>query len=332
MPLTFTPRQFQQRADLYQQLGQMTAAGVTLVSSLELVERNPPARSDLQPLAVVLAGLREGATFSGALLATGRWLPTFDIALLHAGEQSGRLPDCFRLLSKHYDDRARLTRQVIADLAYPICLLHLAVFLFPFAQFFLSGNWVAYLAQTVGVLLPLYALVLLPICAFQGRRGEQWRETLERFLHPVPLLGPARRALALARLAAALEALLSAGVTIIEAWEIAALACGSPMLRRAVTAWTPQVRAGQTPAEAVSRAGVFPELFANLYRTGEVSGKLDESLRSLHQYYQEEGTRKFHLLAQWAPRLFYLLVVLAIAFKVIQFWLGYFQQINDAIK
>jgi len=260
----------------------------------------------------------------------GHWLPSFDVALLEAGERSGRLDACFKLLADYYSDRARMARQIIADLAYPVILFHLAVFIFPFAQFFLSGNWFAYLWQTCGVLIPIYAVVALLIYAVQSRHGETWRAWMESILHPLPVLGTGRRYLALSRLAIALEALISAGVTIIEAWDLAATASGSPALRRAVRAWKPRVVSGQMPAEAVRGCRHFPELFANLYSSGEVSGKLDETLRRLHVYYQEEGTRKLRALAQWTPRLIYLVVALMIAYRVVRFWMGYFQQIQDA--
>ena len=41
-----------------------------------------------------------------------------------------------------------------------------------------------------------------------------------------------------------------------------------------------------------SQHSVFPDLFANLYSSGEVSGKLDETLKRLYAHYQEEGTHK----------------------------------------
>ena len=116
----------------------------------------------------------------------------------------------------------------------------------------------------------------------------------------------------------------------IEAWELAAAASGSPALRRTVLAWKPRVTAGETPAEAVSNSPQFPELFANLYHTGEISGQLDDTLRRLQSYYQEEGTRKLHALAQWTPRIIYFAVALMIAYRVIKFWTGYFQQIQNA--
>ena len=48
-----------------------------------------------------------------------------------------------------------------------------------------------------------------------------------------------------------LEALISAGVNIVEAWDLAATASGSPALRRVVATWKPPLTAGQTPAEIV---------------------------------------------------------------------------------
>jgi len=68
----------------------------------------------------------------------------------------------------------------------------------------------------------------------------------------------------------------------------------------------------------------------NLYATGEMSGKLDDSLRRIHAYYQEEGSRKLKALAEWVPRIIYLGVALLIAYKVISFYTGYFQQVRDA--
>jgi general secretion pathway protein F len=162
------------------------------------------------------------------------------------------------------------------------------------------------------------------IYALQSKHGEQWRARIESLLRPVPILGTARQYLALSRLAAALEALISAGVNIVDAWGLAATASGSPAFRRAVAAWKPQLAAGRTPAELVRACRLFPETFANLYASGEVSGKLDETLRRLYAYYQEEGAHKLNLFATWTPRLAYCIVAAIIAYKIIQFYTGYF--------
>jgi type II secretory pathway component PulF len=331
MSLLILPRHFSQRAELYQQFARLTTAGIGIPQAVEIQLRSPPDRSFRGPLETVLRELAGGATFHESLLATGKWFPAFDAALLHAGEHSGRLPACFELLAAHYERNARLLQRTYSSLIYPAVLFHLAVIVTPLPNLFLTGDIMPFLATTLVVLAPAYAIVGFIVLAMQGRHGEVWQSTIERVLGRVPVLGKARRNLALARLASSLEALISAGVNIIEAWELAASACGSPALKRTILSWQPDLLAGLTPAELVSSSGVFPELFANLYRTGEVTGSLDDALRKLHQLYQSDAERQFQAVADWTPRLIYFGVVILVGYKVISFWSGYFNQISDVL-
>ncbi len=338
MPLIITPRQFTQRAEFYHQLNQFTSAGIPILRALEQIKRSPPAPSFCEPLQRLLDELARGATLAGSLQRLD-WLPAFDLALIGAGEQSGRLDTCFRLLADYYNDRACVIKQVISQLIYPVGLIHFAALVFfivlPFAASEFNASLILLSAKAALILSPLYGAVALMIYATQSKHGENWRARIEAFLRPVPILGTARHYLALSRLAAALEALISAGVNIFEAWDLAATASGSPALQRAVAAWKPQLVAGQMPSEAVSLCPLFPETFANLYASGEISGKLDESLRHLNRLYHEDGTRKLNAFATWMPRLVYLLVVLLVAYKVIQFWTGIYgsnSELSNVLK
>jgi len=332
MPIIFSPRQLVQRAEFYHQLSQLTSAGVSILRALEQIKRNPPAPSFRQPLQNLLDELAKGGTLTESL-ETLDWLPDFDIALIGAGEKSGRLDGCFRSLSSYYNDRARLIKQVISQLIYPVGLVHFAVFIFlivlPFARSQFNANLPWLFLRAALFLSPLYAGVVLLIYATQSKHGENWRAIIEALIRPIPILGSARHQLALSRLAAALEALTSAGVNIFEAWDVAATVSGSPALRRAVADWKPRVVAGQMPSEAVRSCRLFPEMFSNLYASGEVSGKLDETLRHLHRLYDEEGTRRLQMFAQWSPRLVYLLVVFFIAYQILQFYLGLYGPHSD---
>ncbi len=333
MSFIVTPRQFSQRAEFYHQLAQLTAAGIGLLPALEQIKRNPPGNSYREPIQRLLDELTQGRTFAAALQHLDGWLPEFDIALIDAGERSGRLDACFRLLADYYNDRARITKQMIGQLLYPVGLIHLAAFVFivilPFAKSQFNVVLIPlFLIQAALALAPLYLATAFIIYATHSRQGEKWRALVESLLRRVPVLGTARHYLALARFAAALEALISAGVNIIQAFDLAGNASGSSALHRAVVAMKPEVVAGRTPAEALRDHSVFPVLFTNLYTSGEVSGKLDETLKRLYAHYQEEGTHKLHMFAQWTPRLIYLLVAVLVAYNVIKFWTGYFNQIS----
>jgi len=326
MSFVVTPRQFTQRAEFYHQLAQLTSAGIGVLPALEQLKRNPPARSYREPIQQLLGELAQGRTLTGSLQQLDAWLPEFDIALIDAGERSGRLDACFRLLADYYNDQARITKQMISQLLYPAALVHLAAIIFiivlPFAHSQFNASLILLSAKAALALAPLYLATAFIIYATQSRHGEKWRALIEAIFRWIPILGKARHYLALARLAAALEALISAGVNIIQAWDLAASASGSPALRRAVAAMKPEVVAGQTPAEAIRKQSQFPVLFANLYSSGEVSGKLDETLRRLYALYQEEGSHKLQSFAQWMPRLIYMLVALVVAYEIIQAWNG----------
>ena len=327
--LFISPGQFTRRAEFYYQLAQFLSAGVDLNHALRHLRQNATGRSYREASEHLLEQIGKGCTFCEALGSAQKSLPPFDLALLKAGEESGRLDRTFRLLADYYRKQAELLRQMMGGLAYPAFLLHFAVLILPFPELFMTGNIVAYATKVAAVLLPIYLLVVVIIVATHGERGEPWRALMERLMAFVPFWGAARAALALSRLSAALEGLLSAGVNIVEAWPLAAVASGSPQLRRTVDGWLPMLEAGRTPAELVTESRHFPDLFSSQYAAGEVSGKLDENLERLRDYYQAEGTRKLETLAQWTPRIVYFGIMFVIAYKVIQFWVGYFGRISE---
>jgi type IV pilus assembly protein PilC len=328
MAFILTPGEFTRRAEFYHQLSQLTSAGIGVVQALEQIKRNPPSAEYRRNVNRLLEELATGRTVGESLRSMPDWLPEFDITLIEAGEKSGRIDGCFRMLGDYYSERSRTTRQVIVMLAYPAFLLHLLAAVMALVLFF----WLPHLCLLpIAGLLVVYAAVFLMIYAFQSSHGENWRAFMESVLHRVPVLGSARRSLALGRLAAALEALISAGITIIEAWELAAKASGSVKLQRVVQAWRPRLQAGQTPAEALQASRAFPNLFTNQYAAGEISGKLDETLERMRDYYRDDGSRKVQITAHWVPIGIYLLVLITCGFFVVWFWITYYGKIWQAV-
>ena len=329
--MIIAPGQLTRRANFYFELASLLSAGVPILQALEMA-RSTQSRAYRQGISSVLNYLNQGSTLADAFNATGDWLPVFDRALLAAGEKSGRLDSSFRSLGEYYTTRATMLRQLISGAAYPVFVAHFAVMIFPtsyLTNLFLANGLQAFILQKTAVLLPCYILLALIIFAFQGTHGEHWRSILERFTNGIPLLGSARRDLAFGRLSAALEALLSAGVPIIQAWDLAATATASPRLRRTVSESIPLMEAGMLPSETLKRSSVFPDLFRSLYSTGEHSGQLDSTLRRLQNHYEEQGALKIQNLANWTPKLLFLIIALAIGYQIIKFYTGYFDQINQ---
>lgn len=332
MPLIVTPGQLNQRAELYHQLGSMLSAGVPLVTVVAQAQSNLPNRESRKALAKIHQRLIEGQTFAQAMGSLGAWVPAFDTALLAAGETSGRLDLIFKSLAGYYKARAQITRDAISEMMRSILTIHVFCLLFPLSllvEGVTKGSWGAFLFQKIAVFGSLYGVTFLLAYACQGQHGEKWRMPLEAISRRIPFLGKARQYLALARLSAALEALINAGVSIISAWELSAIASGSVFISRTVARWRPQLESGSTPAELVNKSKHFPTMFANLYQTGETSGQQDETLRRLHAYYEEEGFRKLRMFTKLLNGIIYGIVVFMVVRAVFGFYLGYFSAINN---
>lgn len=327
-----TPGRLAQHAEFYHQLAQLTDAGLTLRSALESQENHPPARWLREPSSRLLGGLNRGSTFAEAIGSARDWMPEFDAALLEAGEQSGRLPSSFKLLAEHYSERARLAREVLSNLAYPVFLFHFAILLGPLPELVLTWNLGAYLWTIGKVFLPIYTIIILLLVATGSRHGEVWRGIIEAIANRIPVIGSARRNLALARLSTALHALLNAGVPITRSWDLAAAASGSVALKREISTWAPEIEGGRTPAELIQESNRFPELFANMYNTGEISGTLDDSLLRLYRLHQERGVAQFRAVADWLPKLVYFVIIGFIVWRILSFYIGHFGQLGKVLE
>jgi type IV pilus assembly protein PilC len=328
-----TPGQLNRRAQLYDQLGSMIAAGVTLVKALEMASRNNSLRASRKTILALISHLQEGHTFSDSMTKIQGWMPEFDVALLSVGEETGRLDSSFKLLARYYASRAKIIRDTISGLLVTVMTLNVFLLVFPlgylisFAQGIMNNDFaqcLPFIIEKIAVFGVFYGSVFILIFACQGNRGEGWRAAVEFIFRTIPMLRTAIKYLALARLASALGALTNAGVSVIKSWELASAACGSPHLKREILKWSPQLETGVTPADMVNQIHYFPEMFRNLYSSAEISGKLDETLVRLHNYYEEEGFHTLQLFTRILNGIIYGSVAALVAFNVIHFWMNYY--------
>lgn len=335
MPPILTAGTSKRLSEFYHQLASMIAAGVSLPEALRLQIETPSARFIAKGLSRTQDYLEQGYHFAEALRESGDWLPPFDISLIDAAEKSGRLDSSFRLLSDYYQQRAELSGQVVSSLLYPLVIIHVAILVFPtslLVAMVVDGEVNAFLMGKLVILGPLYLILGLVFYFSQSQRGGAGQVLQERFYGLIPYLGKALREKALARFTVSLQALLNAGVGVTSAWGSAAEASGSVRLFKAVQAIVPKIEAGATPGEAIQAVRAFPPMFVSLYNTGELSGDLDGTLNRLYQHYHLESARRLTAFTTWLPRFIVWIVMLYVAYSVLQFFLDYFSGLGDLLE
>jgi type II secretory pathway component PulF len=336
--MIITIGQLKRRAELYHQLGATIKAGVPLVRSLQIAGNNVSNRASQKTIFSLLGYMENGLSFGDSLTRVKGWMPDYDKAVLSAGEQSGKLDAGFKQLANFYEMRAAIFQDVLMSFLRTFAAIHVYLLLFPLSKLiaFVMGILNSNFYQCIPFLLDkviwfggMYALIFFFIFACQGHRGESWRAFLESIGSIIPIYRTAQKYLALARLSGTLEALVSTDIGIVNAWPSAAAASGSPHLKRRISAWEPKLQSGLTPAELVTHTPYFPDMFKNLYHTGEISGKLDESLRRLQTYFQEEGLRKLHAFIRLVNAIIYVLLVIRVIIAAAVFYIGYFNSIFE---
>lgn len=289
-------------------LEQLLAAGVPMLEAItDLGDgHGSPA---MQAIAADLrAEVERGQALSAAMASHPHVFDEVFRCLLHAGESTGDPTPMLRRIAADLaraDELAAHARKIII---YPVIIVALlavaaAVALtqvVPQIAALFRGDAVLPLATRVliglsawlgrhGWLLPPICILLAVSVAFAAVRYSGFRRALHALSLRLPLLGPIRQRLALARAAELLAMLYASGITVTDALASAARATPNLVIRGGLEAAWAGISAGQGIASAFEATGLFPRLVTRMLRVGEQTGRIDSALRQLIHFYERDA-------------------------------------------
>ncbi|MBW2058747.1 MAG: type II secretion system F family protein [Deltaproteobacteria bacterium] len=289
------------------QLATMIDAGLPLVQSLDILATQQENRSFKQVLSTIKDDVESGSTFAAAL---GRHPKVFNdlyVNLVVAGEEGGILDNILLRLSNYIEKAVALKKKVKSALVYPIAIVGVAVivvtilliFVIPvFEKMFLSaGHSLPLLTQiivTMSRLLKSYfifvvaGLVILGIGLRRYHKTGSGRRNIDALLLKVPVFGMLFRKIAIARFSRTLSTLVSSGVPILDSLNIVAKTAGNQIVEDAIMRARSSISEGETIAEPLTRADVFPPMVTQMISVGESTGSLDTMLGKIADFYDDE--------------------------------------------
>jgi len=263
--------------------------------------------------AEVLEHLERGKSFAESLAnARSFRVPSPHVALIDAGETSGRLDD---IVGKIRDDleRARESRsKIITRLLYPIVILCLAVLLPPL-YLVLSGRADEYLRVQLSFFGPVALLAIA-----WGLRGKivpphsALRELLQNVVRAIPLLGRFLVENALARALSTLGLMLRSGLGFEASLPLVARASGWKFLENEFLEIEKSIRDGATASEGLCGLTGLPKEFHSVIATGETAGTLDEALDRCGRGLEDRANTRIDRFVRIAPVVAILLVGLVV--------------------
>lgn len=314
-----------QLCEFTRQLATLVGAGIPLVDALATLERQlrQPA---LQAVLVRLRGsLAEGLGLARSLARQGAPFTGLYCALVEAGERSGRLAPVLARLADHLEQVQRQQHKARTALIYPTVLmgvsLAVVVGLMTFVvpklteQFAHAGQSLPLitsvligLSQALVMAGPWLALAILVLGGLAAwlLREPHWCLRRDQLLLRLPRIGPLLQVLESARLSRSLAILVSSGVALLEALQVATATVGNRRIRLALEQVGQQVQGGISLHRALDASGQFPPLLVNMVGSGEASGTLPEMLERV----AEDQERGFARQVDTAMALFEPLMIL----------------------
>jgi type IV pilus assembly protein PilC len=337
------------RGDLvnfFVQMSLLLRAGITLPNALDRLA------DDFQgtKLGLVLATLREkvaiGVPLNQAMASYPRVFTPEVMAIVQAGEVSGRLPEVFESLTSYYEWLDGLVGEIRQALIYPLMVmgasLALVLMLFTFVvpkfvglltDLSLKVPLLTRIVMSISNLLvhgwPLVLLVLVgvPVGLKLALRSPAFACAFDQGLMNLPIFGPLIGMFALSRFTHNLGMLYRAGIPLLRGIEICRKLVGNRAIERALDVVHRGVLEGTPLSKCLAEHEIFPQTLVTMIATGETSGTLDFALKSVSDYYNKIIPRRIKIVfAIFDPVMMLSLialvgvVALAVILPILQLW------------
>lgn len=292
---------------LFKQFSLMLEAGLPISRILDILTNQssyPPIKRALEQIKNdVLAGVKLHEAFA-------KFPELFDnvtLALVKAGEESGKLDFVMKKISRRLSKHHKLVSSVRSALAYPVVVLAIIVLVLLFITvvvmpqmrsvfsefninlplttrliFGLSESlirfWYIYVAGVIVLIIGGYALL----------KVEGVKRFIDLLLPKIPKVGTIYTQIQLANITSTLGLLFEAGVPVIRALELAKDVSSNYWYRLELEELAEHVKKGQKISTYLAKSKMFPPLVRYMFEIGEESGKLGDSVQKVAQFYEQE--------------------------------------------
>jgi type IV pilus assembly protein PilC len=285
----------------------MLSAGMTIVAALETLQE----QTDNVNFKKVIGGVRDAIENGSALSEAMGLFPTvFDelyTNMVKGGETGGQLAETIDRLAVFLESSAKLRQRIKSALMYPTIVFCIAIaiatamimFIVPvfgkmYADFGanLPGPTQALLNMSHG--MKRYGIFVFAGGAAAFVAFRKWKQTpsgayaFDSFLLKAPVFGELNKKVAASRLARTLGQLIRSGVPILNALEIVSGATGNKVASRVILAGRSAVERGEPLSSAMLTQPVFPVMLVRMLQAGEKTGKIDEMMDSIADFYEDE--------------------------------------------
>lgn len=331
----------------FRQLATMIAAGIPVTASLAILTEQTQNRRFRRVLTRVYKRVSAGTTLGSALAENPKCFDAITIPLVRSGEESGTLDMSLAKIASFMEDQENLRKKIISAMTYPtvvicIALLVLGVMVAVVVpQFekafgnlnielpaltlmtFKFGRWM----QHNWYVIPL-VIIVAAILLRQLRRMKSMKLPVDTFLLKIPIFGDIIFKASLTRSFRTMGSLLRSGVPVLSSLEMTAEVAGNERIKRGFLEMRDGASMGKALNAVVREKKLFPPMIGHMIAVGEETGRTDEMLEKIADWYDAELSEKIKRLSSILEPVMVVFVGIIVGFMVLAIFLPIISAIN----
>lgn len=290
------------------QVAMMLNAGLTLIEALDILKKQTTKQSFKKIINDITEEIKAGSSFSTALRKYTSYFSHLYIALVRAGEASGKLTEILLKLADNLEKEREFKAKVKGALIYPaIIIIAMIIVIFIMITFVLpkllnlykdfnmnlpfTTTLLIFISSFMTKFWPLVAVgVFLIVIVFRNYlKTKEGKFIYDSTLLKIPVLKEIIKTSSLVDVTRTLSILIGSGVSILEALEIVKDTLENVVYQKAFLNIYKKVEKGVSLGTAMEEEEIFPPILVQMTQVGEQTGHLDETLARISRYFEMES-------------------------------------------
>lgn len=258
-------------------------------------------------LQTISQDIQGGISISGAMEKHPNVFSNFYVAMVRAGEESGKLTETFKYLADYLERQYELVAKTKNALVYPafvvvtfiaVIVLMLTIVIPQLSSVLLeTGQQLPIYTRVVIALSdvfvhywPIMLVVVIGIVAYFSYLAsrESGKKTLDSWKLALPAFGNLYQKLYLSRIADNMNTMLSAGIPVLHALEITGAVVDNKIYEEVLKQAVEDVRGGNLISASFEKTQYIPPIMVQMVKVGEETGSLGQILSTLARFYKRE--------------------------------------------
>jgi type IV pilus assembly protein PilC len=293
------------------QLSIMFRSKVPLIEALRTFSAQTQNLNFKEKILRISQEVEGGIPFSRAIALYPKVFSPFYIAMVKAGEVSGKLADSLDYLAEHIEREYHLTSKVKSALIYPSLIILVIVVVLLVMIFKIIPQFVLVL-EGLGRPLPFitrviidlsegvqewFLIIIIAIAVIVGtivycHYTKKGKDFFHRFYLKLPIMGEVLKMVYVARFAENLSTLIAGGLPITLALIVIEGIIDNVAYKGVIFKTQEAVKKGETISSVLSNHfNLFPPVFVQMVLIGEKTGTLSTILLNIVSFFQKEVER-----------------------------------------